>query len=81
MNRTGDARGVGEAMAPSSFCMGKSEKGNKEKKERVSEQKLIIDCQQRQNVTVLAILERLVSKTVLRNFVISTQLFKFCATL
>ena len=61
MNRTGDARGTREAMAPPSFCTGKSKKGNKEKKERVSKQALIIGCHQGQNVTGLAILERLVS--------------------
>ena len=50
------------------FCIAKRKKGNKGKKERVSKQKLgcqqqlgLKDCQQSQDVTVLAILERLQS--------------------
>ena len=41
------------------FCVAKIKKGNKGKKGRVSKQKLLKGCHQGQNVTVLAILERL----------------------
>ena len=41
------------------FCVAKIKKGNKGRKERVSKQKLLKGCHQGQNVTVLAILERL----------------------
>ena len=41
------------------FCVAKRKKGNKGKKERLSKQKLLKGCHQGQNVTVLAILERL----------------------
>ena len=37
----------------------KKKKGNKRKKERVSRQKILKGCHQDQNVTVLALLERL----------------------
>ena len=40
-------------------CETKRKKGNKGKKERLSKQKLLKGCHQGQNVTVLAILERL----------------------
>ena len=49
----------GWAMAPSHFRAAKREKGNKDKKERLSKQKLLKGCRQGQNVTVLVILERL----------------------
>ena len=45
-------------MAPH-FLHSKEKKGKQRKKERVSKQKLLKDCHQGQNVTVLAILERL----------------------
>ena len=35
------------------FCVGKTKKESKEKKERVSKQKLLKDCHQVENVTVL----------------------------
>ena len=41
------------------FCEAKRKKGNKGKKERLSKQKLLKGCHQGQNVTALAILERL----------------------
>ena len=41
------------------FCVTKRKKGNKGKEERVLKQKLLKVCHQGQNVTVLAILERL----------------------
>ena len=46
-------------MASPLFCLAKRKKGNKEKKERVSRQKLLKGCHQGENVTVLAIIERL----------------------
>ena len=46
-------------MAPTFFGVEKRNKANKGKKERVSKQKLLKGCHQGQNVTVLAILERL----------------------
>ena len=46
-------------MVPLLFCVAKREKGEKVEKERVSKQKLSKGCHQGQNVTVLAILERL----------------------
>ena len=46
-------------MAPSPFGVAKRKKGNKGKKEIVSKQKLLKGCYQGQNLTVLAILERL----------------------
>ena len=52
-------RGPGGAWLPHFFCKGKRKKGIKGKKERVSKQKLLKGCHQGQNVTVLAILERL----------------------
>ena len=45
--------------SPQRFCVAKRKKGNKGKKERLSKQKLLKGCHQGQNVTVLAILERL----------------------
>ena len=44
---------------PPLFCVAKRKNGNKGKKERLSKQKLLKGCHQGQNVTVLAILERL----------------------
>ena len=44
---------------PPFFCAVKRKKGNKEKKERISKQKLLKGCRQGQNITVLAILESL----------------------
>ena len=44
------------------FGYQKEKKGNKGKKERLSRQKLLKDCHQGQNVTVLAILELLECK-------------------
>ena len=41
------------------FCVAKRKKGNKGKKERLSKQKILKGCHRGQNVTVLAILERL----------------------
>ena len=41
------------------FCVAKRKKGNKGKEESVSKQKLLKGCHQGQNVTPLAILERL----------------------
>ena len=41
------------------FCVAKTEKEKKGKKEKVTKQKLLKVCHQDQNVTVLAILERL----------------------
>ena len=52
----GRARG---GMASPLFCVAKRKKGNKGKKERVSKQKLLKDCHQGQDITVLAILQRL----------------------
>ena len=49
-HRGGRGRG---AIAPTIFCNKKKKKGNKEKKERVSKQKLLKGCHQSQNVTVL----------------------------
>ena len=46
-------------MASPLFSVAKRKKGNKEKKERVSRQKLLKGCHQGENVTVLAIIERL----------------------
>ena len=46
-------------LPPPLFCVAKRRKGNKGKQERVSKQKLSKDSHQGQNVTVLAILERL----------------------
>ena len=47
-------------LYPPLFCVAKRKKGNKGKKERLSKQKLLKACHQGgQNVTVLAILERL----------------------
>ena len=40
------------------FCVAKRKKGDKDKKERVSKQKLLKDDHQGQNIIVLAILER-----------------------
>ena len=45
-------------MALPCFCVAERKKGNKEKK-RILKQKLLKDCHQGQNVTVLAILESL----------------------
>ena len=47
------------------FFAAKRKKGNKGKKERVSKQKLLKACHQGENVTVLAILERLEFKIFL----------------
>ena len=52
-------RREGMPPPPTLFCVAKRKKGNKGKKERVSKQKLLKDCHQGQDVTVLAILERL----------------------
>ena len=58
--RAGDTGGAGaHDLLPSLFCVTKREKGNKGEKERLSKQKLLKGCHQGQNVTVLAILERL----------------------
>ena len=46
-------------IAPPLFCIAKSKKGIKGKKERVSKQKLLKLCLQGQNATVLANLEEL----------------------
>ena len=46
-------------MALSLFCVTKRKLGNKRRGERFSKQKLLKGCHQGQNVTVLAILERL----------------------
>ena len=61
-NNTGSAILVGlggGAWPPHFFCAAKRKKRKKGKKERLSKQKLLKDCHQGQNVTVLAILERL----------------------
>ena len=66
--KAGDTWGAGRLCLPLTlppplpplFCVAKRKKGNKGKKERLSKQKLLKACHQgRQNVTVLAILERL----------------------
>ena len=46
------------------FCLAKWKKGNKGKKERVWKYKLSKSCDQSQNVTVLAIIERLKFKNI-----------------
>ena len=51
--------GPGRGGSLPHFWVAKRWKGNKEKKERVWKQKLLKSCHQGQNVTVLAILERL----------------------
>ena len=51
-------------MGPTFFGVEKRNKANKGKKERVSKQKLLKGCHQGQNVTVLAILERLELKKI-----------------
>ena len=51
---------------PLLFCVAKRKKGKNKGKKTVSKQKLLKDCHQCQNVTVLAILERLEFK---KNFV------------
>ena len=57
--RAGDTGWAGERWPPPLFCVAKRKRGNKRKKERLSKQNLLKDCHQGQNVTVLAILERL----------------------
>ena len=54
-------RGWGQSTPthPSFFCVAERKKGKQRKKERASKQKLLKGCHQGQNVTVLAILERL----------------------
>ena len=56
-HRVGDARGNGGY--DTLFCVAKTEKEKKGKKEKVTKQKLLKVCHQGQNVAVLAILERL----------------------
>ena len=56
---TGRGEGRGGGMTHPLFCVTKRKKRNKGKKQRVLMQKLIKDCHQSLNVTVLAILERL----------------------
>ena len=51
--------GPGGPCLPHFFTLQKEKKGKKGKKERLSKQKLLKGCHQGQNVTVLAILERL----------------------
>ena len=53
---------------PSTFLRSKKKKGKQRKKERLSKQKLLKDCHQGQNVTVLAILEHLVERLEFKNF-------------
>ena len=55
VSRAGDTVGATLPL----FCVAKRKKGIKGKKERFSKQKLLEGCHQYQNVTVLAILERL----------------------
>ena len=55
-HRAGEGRRGGMPPSPR-FCVAKRKKGNQGKKERFSKQKLLKDCHQGQNVTVLAILE------------------------
>ena len=55
----GGAGGARGGYGPTTFCVAKIKKGNKEKKERLSKQKLWKGCHQGQNVTVLVILEPL----------------------
>ena len=57
------------------FWVAKRKEGNKEKKERVSKQKLLKDCHQGQNVTILAILERLELKIFSRRPTCGRQYF------
>ena len=57
-------RGGQEVIGPPLFCAAKRKKGNKGKKERISKQKLLKSCHQGQNITVLAILERLELKNI-----------------
>ena len=69
-NRGGNIRGAEEAMYPTPtpvllFFCNKTKKMKQMKKERVSKQKLLKCCHQGQNVTVLAILERLEFKFLL----------------
>ena len=51
-------------LASALFSVAKRKKGSEGKKERVSKQKLLKESHQGQNVTVLAILERLELKNV-----------------
>ena len=63
---TGWGRGACSPLQqPPTFCVAKRKKGDKDKKERVSKQKLLKGCHQGQNITVLAILERLEFKNFL----------------
>ena len=58
-SRTGDTGGPGGGvMTPPPFCVAKRKKRNKGKKQRVLKQKLLQECHQSQNVTVLVIVER-----------------------
>ena len=57
--------GAGGGHGPANFLRSKKKKLNKGKKERLSKQKLLKGCHQGQNVTVLAILERLEFKKFL----------------
>ena len=50
---------LSQGKGPSLFCVAKRKKGDKDKKERVSKQKLLKGCHQGQNIIVLATLERL----------------------
>ena len=54
----------GIALPHTLFCVAKIKKENKGEKERVSKQKLLKSCHQGQNITVLAILERLELKNI-----------------
>ena len=56
--RAGDTGGAGRAMAPH-FLRNKKKKGKNREESKASKQKLLKGCHQGQNVTVLAILERL----------------------
>ena len=56
--------GGGLYLPPPTFLHSKKKKGKQRKKERVTRQKLLNGCHQGQNVTVLAILERLEFKNV-----------------
>ena len=64
------------------FCVAKREKGDKSKKERVSKQKLLKGCHQGQNITILAILERLEFENLsCRPTMVADNTFQCCSIL
>ena len=63
-------------------CVAKRKKGSKGKKEKVAKQKLLKGCPQGQNVTVLAILERLEFKNFsYRQTLVADNSFQFSMAL